>query len=150
MLHTSKKPVAALATAGSPTARNVVDTANLTLDQGMILAQYEDDLRRLTSWSPRDLYNVTRQDADAKKIAAELLGGVDPIEALDGAAAERAQLIALAITCAAHGPTCPKTPGAVATSTSAALGKHAPAIYSSAPRRSGTSLPTSRKSSPVT
>lgn len=47
-------------------------------------------------------------DADAKKIAAELLGGGDPIEALDGAAAERAQLIALAITCAAHEANLPK------------------------------------------
>lgn len=30
-----------------------------------------------TMWRNADLYNVTRQDADAKKIAAELLGGVD-------------------------------------------------------------------------
>ncbi|MCK0515940.1 MULTISPECIES: ParB N-terminal domain-containing protein [Actinomycetes] len=61
-----------------------------------------------TVWRNADLYNVARQDAGAKKIAAELLGGVDPIEALDGAAAERAQLIALAITCAAHEANLPK------------------------------------------
>ena len=60
-----------------------------------------------TMWRNADLYNVARQDADAKKIAAELLG-TDPIEALDGAAAERAQLIALAITCAAHEANLPK------------------------------------------
>jgi ParB family chromosome partitioning protein len=42
--HTSKETVdTALATAGSQTARSAVDAANLTLDQGMILAQYEDD-----------------------------------------------------------------------------------------------------------
>ncbi|MDV7137119.1 ParB/RepB/Spo0J family partition protein [Williamsia muralis] len=60
-----------------------------------------------TVWRNADLYNVARQDADAKKIAADLLG-TDPIEALDGAAAERAQLIALAITCAAHEANLPK------------------------------------------
>ena len=60
-----------------------------------------------TVWRNADLYNVARQDGDAKKIAAELLG-TDPIEALDGAAAERAQLIALAITCAAHEANLPK------------------------------------------
>jgi ParB family chromosome partitioning protein len=60
-----------------------------------------------TVWRNADLYNAARQDADAKKIAAELLGA-DPLEALDGAAAERAQLIALAITCAAHEANLPK------------------------------------------
>ena len=30
-----------------------------------------------TMWRNADLYNVTLQGADAKKIAAELLGGVD-------------------------------------------------------------------------
>jgi ParB family chromosome partitioning protein len=60
-----------------------------------------------TVWRNADLYNAARQDADAKKIAAELLG-TDPLDALDGAAAERAQLIALAITCAAHEANLPK------------------------------------------
>ena len=60
-----------------------------------------------TMWHNADLYNLTRQDANAKEIATDLLGG-DPIEALDGATGERAQLIALAITCAAHEANLPK------------------------------------------
>ena len=60
-----------------------------------------------TVWRNADLYDVAREGANAKKIAAELLGA-DPIGALEGASAERAQLIALAITCAAHEANLPK------------------------------------------
>ena len=60
-----------------------------------------------TVWRNADLYDVAREGANAKQIAGELLGA-DPMQALDGAAAERAQLIALAITCAAREANLPK------------------------------------------
>lgn len=60
-----------------------------------------------TMWTHPDLYQINRADGSTREIAAELLG-TDPLAALDGATAERTQIIALAMTCAAHEANLPK------------------------------------------
>ncbi len=58
-------------------------------------------------WTHPDLYQINRADGASKDIAAELLG-TDPLAALEGASAERTQIIALAMTCGAHEANLPK------------------------------------------
>ncbi|GAB89070.1 ParB/RepB/Spo0J family partition protein [Gordonia rhizosphera] len=60
-----------------------------------------------TLWNYHPLLAQTAKDADAQQVTTELLGA-DPMTALDGAGAERRQVITLAIVCGAHEANLPK------------------------------------------
>lgn len=83
--------------------REVLSRKTLPKGKSALVAAFQAH----TTWSNADLYNLSRQDADAKKLAAELLG-TDPMDALLEATGERSQVIALAITLAAHEANLPK------------------------------------------
>ncbi|WP_020109745.1 ParB N-terminal domain-containing protein [Nocardia sp. 348MFTsu5.1] len=83
--------------------REVLSRKSLPKGKSVVVAAFQAN----TMWRNADLYNLSRQDADAKKLAAELLG-TDPMEAIAEATGERGQVIALAITLAAHEANLPK------------------------------------------
>lgn len=62
-----------------------------------------------TMWHHHDLFGFNRADGNARDLAATFLGDTAPLDALDGASAERRQIINLAIACGAHEADMPKT-----------------------------------------
>ncbi|GAA1890244.1 ParB/RepB/Spo0J family partition protein [Williamsia serinedens] len=83
--------------------RTLLARKTLPKGSGAAVARFTTELM----WRFYDQLGLTRQDADTRKIAADLLGG-DPLALGEGASTERAQVIALAVVCAAHEANLPK------------------------------------------
>lgn len=98
----NKKAVAAQ-TVRRDKLREIFGRKTLPKGKGAVVARFLAH----TMWTHPDLYEINRADHSTHQVAAELLGS-EPLAALDGASAERSQLIALAITCAAHEANLPK------------------------------------------
>lgn len=62
-----------------------------------------------TMWRHHDLFGFNRADGNAQGLATEFLGGTAPLDAAEGATAERRQIINLAIALGAHEADMPKT-----------------------------------------
>ncbi|MFW0797632.1 ParB/RepB/Spo0J family partition protein [Gordonia sp. CPCC 205515] len=62
-----------------------------------------------TMWQYHDLLGYNRADGSARALATAFLGDTAPLAALDGASAERRQIINLAIALGAHEADMPKT-----------------------------------------